>query len=56
MLTGLTSIKRVVARCPARTGPLLARIRLSRLLRGADLAPPGQTSNSYLGGLRARIG
>ncbi len=48
MLTGQTTIKRVVARCPARTEPLLARMRLSHLLRGADLAPPGLPPQAVL--------
>ena len=41
MLRGQTTIGRVSARCPAGTEPLIARIRLSRLLAGADLAPRG---------------
>jgi hypothetical protein len=45
MLTGQTTIKRVVARCPARAEPLLARMRLSHLLRGADLTPPCTVEN-----------
>src|SRR5215207_1969301 len=48
MFTGQTTIGRVVARCPARTEPLLARMRLSHLLRGADLAPPGLPPQAVL--------
>lgn len=41
MFTSGTIIGRVTARCPARTEPLASRLRLSQMLGGADLAPPG---------------
>ncbi|HEX8723125.1 MAG TPA: hypothetical protein VF736_21080 [Pyrinomonadaceae bacterium] len=41
MLKGQTTIGRVSARCPAGTEPLFARLRLARVLGGADLAPRG---------------
>nr|MDQ5837202.1 hypothetical protein [Acidobacteriota bacterium] len=41
MFTSGTIIGRVTARCPARTEPLAARLRLGQMLGGVDLAPPG---------------
>src|SRR5262245_37434860 len=41
MFTGQVYIGKVAARCPAQTEPLVARLRLSRLIESADLAPPG---------------
>lgn len=41
MLKGQTTIGKVLARCPTGTEPLAARLRLSHLFSGADLAPRG---------------
>jgi hypothetical protein len=41
MFTGQITIGTVSARCPARTEPLAARMRLAHLLRGADVVPRG---------------
>lgn len=41
MLKGQTTIGRFSARCPTGTEPIVARLRLSRLFGGADLAPRG---------------
>jgi hypothetical protein len=41
MLRGETTIGKVLARCPSGTEPIHARLRLSHLFAGADIAPPG---------------
>src|SRR5262245_28982408 len=48
MLTGQVSIGKVAARCPAQTEPLVARLRLSRLIESADLAPHGLPPQAIL--------
>jgi hypothetical protein len=48
MLKGQTIIGRVLARCPRGTEPLSARLRLSHLFGGADLAPRGFPPHAVL--------
>jgi hypothetical protein len=48
MLTGQVSIGKVAARCPAQTEPLVARLRLSRLIEGSDLTPHGLPPQAIL--------
>lgn len=48
MLTGRISIDRVHARCPAKTEALQARLRLSHLLQGVDIAPRSVSPQAIL--------
>jgi hypothetical protein len=48
MFTSGITIGRVTARCPARTEPLAAHLRLGQMLAGADLAPHGFPPQSVL--------
>ncbi|MDT7689980.1 MAG: hypothetical protein QOE46_2739 [Acidobacteriota bacterium] len=48
MFTGQITIGKVSARCPARTEPLAARMRLAHLLRGADVVPRGFPPHAVL--------
>lgn len=54
MLRGETTIGKVLARCPAGTEPVRARLRLSHLFAGADLAPRGFPPRAVLVIRRAR--
>jgi hypothetical protein len=56
MLKGQTQIGRVLARCPAGTEPLAARLRLSHLFGGADLSPRGFPPHAVLVIRRATAG
>jgi hypothetical protein len=48
MFTGQTTIGKVSARCPARTDPLVARMRLNHLFQGMDITPHGFPPHALL--------
>jgi hypothetical protein len=48
MFTGQTTIGKVFARCPARTEPLVARMRLGHLFQSVDIAPRGFPPHAVL--------
>jgi len=48
MFSGQVSIGKVAARCPAQTKPLVARLRIARLIESADIAPPGLPPQAIL--------